>query len=1043
VPFPMTIYDRPAVALGNLATGRLGAAGMALFNPDDLSPHELKSVQERLLEKVGVQDNPFLKAITDLATNPLMWIGLAMTLHPVYGKVGRLKDITALMKKGGTYVKDTHPFLDGILSPMTASRAIWHTGFWDRMLKYFDHMKEFYDDIGGEFSKHLEWYNSVSKTGQLTARQRALIYLKAGGWDKPLRFEKIRQQLDDRSFKIINGKRISGTPLQAYYHKVFGEGSVLAPDLNRVMAAEDPHLIELSNRIRGVLDRAGRKLGLDNPKLLKDLAEKGIDLEADYMPQMVARMPVEAEAFRGKILGMDTYKKAIRRITKNYTPGILNQRMGMSLPQQAQLDLVKDALDPTMYRKIMGLEPRLIQEFKTTLHNLVQGADELSVEAVDKAMRHLNPAAVETLRQSEGVYETFLTKMRNELRAVRLLGDERLRGDNLDRLARILGAPGRYNLDAVGVVQRYMQAAAPSYAWYTRSGGKELFDIVDNHVAIAMSKMALPGNTGGERFITDFKDSLAPMLRGLKDPKEWYRQQKWMDFSYRSAEWLTREGSLQKSIPKPLRKWLTDRFTGQAGSLSEKTIGGQIAGMFYTGTLGMNLSPVSKNMMQNLITTLNVVGPEHTAKGLQEVARRMPRFLELVGKEGVEEATRRVFPGYYKYFGSEGIAAAMAAGDLVKEGTPTAGVAKGFEKVKQTIMLPFAASEKLNRFWAFYAGQSKALAELGVNRAAASREVLEQAHEAARFVTTFTQFPGGILNQPRALRGQWAPFRQFLHFPLRYMEYLYGSMRMGPDPNVRSLGIMGRTLMGSTAAYTLGKDLLGVDLSAGLAGGAMPGPGYEGSAFYPFPFVPPIFSVAGDVAMALHQGDPSRLLNTASMMVPGGLALRRGFKTFAPRYADYKNRGIDGRIPVYNESRMLIGRMSPVQLVMRGVGIKPAELQSEQDMMKYLLGQRDKIRQYRREYLEALASNDITKAQAVKREYTRKYPGLGELRVKKSDIKAVKNRHTVSRLNRTLKGFPVEARPMFQQMVEQARLIQFAEDLNEDPTGENLLNYLE
>jgi len=57
--------------------------------------------------------------------------------------------------------------------------------------------------------------------------------------------------------------------------------------------------------------------------------------------------------------------------------------------------------------------------------------------------------------------------------------------------------------------------------------------------------------------------------------------------------------------------------------------------------------------------------------------------------------------------------------------------------------------------------------------------------------------------------------------------------------------------------YEFGEKYDGVDLSSGLATGALPLPQMEGSPFYPFPIVPPAVSVLGSAVMSIDQGAQS------------------------------------------------------------------------------------------------------------------------------------------------------------------------------------------
>ena len=1022
----LNIYDRPGVALANVASGDLSGGIDAIFRPQELSPQEMQNLRERFLKHKAAK-NPFVKTVVDLATNPLMFIGLAMALHPTYGRVANAKDLLKVTKEGGKYVKDVNKFLTGIMSPFTSSRALHHTGLWDTALDFVDDSSRMSQELQDKLDDAIKWFQTNSKDGKLTTRRLILAYQKAGGWDKPLKY----RTLSDGTREVV-----SGIPMQQYYKNVFKEGEVMSEGLNQAIRNEDQALFGFAEKLRGIYDHAKTKLGLDDIEVLRDLALKGTDISPNYMPQMTTQTPLESMVFKavGGKGARRSYEKMIAQITEGYTPGIINQRMGQSLPLQSHLDEVKDVFSPTMWKKLQSLERIQVDRFRDTLRNLATVPEIATPQVIEKAMEDLNPSAVARLRKGGGMDE-FLASVQTTLRGMKSMTNPKDFEQTLNHLAQHLGAPARYSMDAASVTRRYAQVSGPTFAWYTRKGGDRLMGIMKDVQAQMQAQLFVPENNAkGLRMIYDeWNDSIIPMLRGLKDPREWARQQKWLDQAYRSSVWLSKEGTAQKLIPKPLRDWMFKNLSGQAGSLSEKTWGGMIASAYYGGALGANISPVSKNLLQNLLTTMPITGPRNLAMGISHVTGRIPKLMALGPKIGWDNAIAKVFPEYAEKFGTEGIASAMASGDLAMERRALGMARGGWDKVKKGMMMPFATSEKFNRLTAFYSAHKMALRD-GLEAADAS--------EFARRLTMQTQFTGGVLGQPKALRGVWTPFRQFMHFPMRYGEYLYGSMRMGPDPNVRSLGVLGRGLVGSATTYTIAKNFLGMDLTGGLMTGALPTPAYEGAPFYPFPFVPPLVGQVGEVARSVLTGDYSKLPAAAAIALPGGLGIRRGFKTFSPKYADYKNRTPDGRIPVYNDKNMLIGNMTPTQLFMRGIGIKPAEVQNEQDMMAYLLRHRDKIRQYRRDYLEALARNDVEQAEKVNKQFQKKYNGLGPLRVKKADIKSVRNRHTISRLNRTLKGFPEEYRPMFQQMVEQAKLAQFAQDIDNDPTGSTLMNYL-
>jgi hypothetical protein len=262
---------------------------------------------------------------------------------------------------------------------------------------------------------------------------------------------------------------------------------------------------------------------------------------------------------------------------------------------------------------------------------------------------------------------------------------------------------------------------------------------------------------------------------------------------------------------------------------------------------------------------------------------------------------------------------------------------------------------------------------------------------------------------------------------------------MGPEGKM-STGMLGRGMATSAGIYEAGKGLLGMDFSPALMFSAMPNPSFEGAPFYPFPLVPPAVGIAGSIYGGLHSGNYSQAVSNSAMLLPGGVGMRRAWKNWAPKYADYKNRQPDGKIPIYNDKGNLVGSYSPVQMVMKGLGLSPADTQKELEMTNYLVKQRDNIRNYRRLFLDELGRNNLEAAGKINREFQKEYPGVGPIQVKKSDIKAMEGRRETSRLNRIVKGIPNEYKPIFQRVIAEADLQDVAQNIESDPGS--LGNYI-
>ena len=76
--FPITAYDRPSLAFSNLLLrGNVDAATRAIFSPQSLSPKEMQTITKQLM---GGKKNPLIKTVLDVATNPLVIIGILMAI---------------------------------------------------------------------------------------------------------------------------------------------------------------------------------------------------------------------------------------------------------------------------------------------------------------------------------------------------------------------------------------------------------------------------------------------------------------------------------------------------------------------------------------------------------------------------------------------------------------------------------------------------------------------------------------------------------------------------------------------------------------------------------------------------------------------------------------------------------------------------------------------------------------------------------------------------------------------------------------------------
>ncbi len=1057
------LATNPMVILGLIMSVGLGARGSVA------SASALYKMWNGVDEVLLQPTNPLMRSLTSAFT------GLRDVAHRhVWPMIGKLVQNDQKFRRVFTHVNDKAltklVAADKTGLGLTKHRSSLVT-FW---LEEMHKLPTYTDEV---LSPEAKETLAVMLKGARNAKERAAIRLKFGT-PKP---------------------KLASSWVQGAYSKHFGKEVPMMGRLEAAMNAETPALLEYAKTIRkNVYDNAGKMFFESGGReeitgvLDREMAQRGVERLGSYSHRIMGRFKRSlGDLFQidrqTRVAGYKQMQKTMARAEDVITGRQFKSRAAGSIPHMDQVASVRTAMlekhgidifSDGMYDKFTGLAPRLEQGVKDKLTNLVQmlrtvkyqnvGVDPVvnkeARAALGAILEEAAPSAYSKLHKL-GLTDAGTGQVLSSLINAMQSTDDILM-QTIDDIAGIVGSPSEFITHSDDILRSYIASAAPTYAWYSKHAGNILggplkpgavattaIEKAREKVARNIQKLGLgealkEGLYGvqadgtaiaGPRIqfqdsISNMADDLIPMLRGTKHWKQFARDQRWRDSAVKFRQMLDPEtGSVMaKLIPESSRQWLLEAFSGARGGITESTIGGKIAGLMYTSALGLNMSPISKNVLQPLLTTLPITGSKNLAKGMGTVAKRLTKYPALAKKIGSDRAFKKLFPGYMSQFGDEHILGAMAQGDIAREGKLLGKTSASLlEKGKEVLMAPFAGSEKWNRLVSFYAGQHAGMGS-GLTKL--------QAREFAGQLTGLTQFTGGTLGQAQWARGVSAPLRQFGHFPTRYLEYLYATMRMGTDPQTRSAGALGRSMVTSAALYTIAKNALKVDISGGLMVGAMPGPSFENAAFYPAPFVPPAISAMGDVIKAFHSGDFSRLGSTAALLTPGGLAGRRAWRTFHPKFADYGSRTPDGRIPVYNDSKALIGAQTPMELTMRGLGLKPTSAVGEQQMTKYLLSQRDKIRVYRRQYLDTLAANNLEKARQINADFQKDYPSLGPLTVRKSDLTAVKNRQQISRLNRVMKGLPSDYRPLFQSMVEQATLSKIGQNIDTSPNAlENFL----
>jgi len=305
-----------------------------------------------------------------------------------------------------------------------------------------------------------------------------------------------------------------------------------------------------------------------------------------------------------------------------------------------------------------------------------------------------------------------------------------------------------------------------------------------------------------------------------------------------------------------------------------------------------------------------------------------------------------------------------------------------------------------------------------------------------------TQFTSDPINTPQVM-GPRGPMgnplvRMFLTFPIKQATgALYSFPRMGGEENYWN-GLKNTIFRGmgmSAIVYEVGKGLMGADMSRGLfasATGSLVGGDRlldKNSQILP---VPPVIDIPVGLMRGLANEDMGMLANSVARLVPGGVAINRavGLLPQMPRsplaglpgvlqkqYVDYKNPLPTGEVPVFKGDGTLVAYRKPSEIVAKSLGVDMGKWEQEGGLDNYLAKQREEILSYRQRYLQALAGNDVPKAQGVAADFQKKFKGI-PLTVTQTQVKSYLRSRVVGRTERSLDRIPPEVRWQYQKMVE-------------------------
>lgn len=975
-------YDRPGLATYNLTRGDPAAAWRSLIDPQSLSPEERAAAGDHWYPK---GDDAFSRVLRAVA-NPLVVLGAVLAMRFPYPSaknmfkwseqvagyekalapvIWRIQDARYIFK-GTKFLTYFERLLDDVKSFKTAVTEKWATGLFnaETSLGRSTTLKEHI----ASFAEMGKLYGSDNKKWAMV---RGLIekYRKAGA----LSAEEVAELGDLRGI----GELRSPGALRAMANEDAIAGAKEGLGKARTMIQETWEAATDKKKMREKFFDRLDKMGIDADEEAdymglvtqgeKGLREKGFKFREDYVPYVSNRTPSQEEEIQRMMLRSGSRTRPSIRPSTHALE--FNDQM---LPSLEDFREIQEAYTPQTGR------------------------------------------ALELVRQAR----------------IRYAGVKNAEYEAAGNTRRLL--PHReFSMRLPGVMEHYTHTMGTTYGWLMRGHGPML--------EMEAETIRRVGDPVKARIA---EESLIPLAKGRLTPGEAMNALGWSSLKHQAKEFFQNEhvqmllgGTRSEGghITSPIADWFVEQMGKPAiQNLTARNAGAKLAGYLYYSTLGMNVPSAALNLMQNLVTTSGMIEGKHLWSGLRLTLAPIDQFVNMTVKGGVplEQAFSQLWPEYSVLGSPSEIEALTAVRRALAGGGP---IRAKMETVKAAMMSMFTATERFNKLWAFNSSRIKAVAD-GLAKHIDDPEAMNFGKE----IVNITQFPGGPLNTPVGFLGLSPPLRMFSQFPSHMAQLLFGyGTTLGSGENAfkasfplvggRNFGTAGRLLLASGGIAAAGS-AMGWQVPGILEG--LPLPHGEDQPGFPFPFMPPALAVPGAVVADVltgggDEGDFARTRRAASSLVPGGVALSRLSTIMAPQlaealgreYVDWDAAMPDGTLPIFSPSGSLKGYKRPMRIVADALGWKTLTGDPEGELSSFLVKNRDRIRGYRRDYIEAIARNQPDRAMAINEEYKKAYPQLGDIAIKKTDIQAVHLRHDMSRIERILQTMPPDSRTLFGQMI--------------------------
>lgn len=574
-------------------------------------------------------------------------------------------------------------------------------------------------------------------------------------------------------------------------------------------------------------------------------------------------------------------------------------------------------------------------------------------------------------------------------------------------------------------------------------GGYSLWDLMDADLKAQSTASNL--NTHA---VTLWRKHIIPATLGIKGQDEAAHmaaasQMRESALRFANSKFMKaveRTGTYPARFVQELRAWGAD-------PMGDSTMPWQaVTKTLYASHLGLNMGSAIINLLQP-IQSVHHLGFDNTVRAygqsLQMIGQYTAERARLgtgATREQIDAARKRAFT---RAFGGRGaditsIAELGNAWDMVeKQGYGSSGrVGKPQFSVLETMMKPFQLAETLNRVVtsnAVFNEYERAGKTSGLN--------FERATQEASTAVQIMQFGSSPISRPGLFFKDFAKepiFRQFVQYGLKSFANLFtmpvmmgGTRQIGPI-EVKSrlpVTLVDLTKMAAVSAvvYEVGKSMFGIDLSRGLAFG---GPtdvigGQQAFSNKNFPmYIPPALDIGWDAVRYLGTGDSEILKDFAPRVLPGGVAIARALGAspesetlstlgLQKTYADW-SKSDSGMVPIYGSDGRYMGEYPTSDVILRAFGADMGRFNNPQELSQFLMKNRDRMRDIRRQFIAATLGNNMSAAQKIKVQYEKSF-GM-PLTVTQDQFKdAIRTREesvvmrTMNTIDKDLRGQYVEA----------------------------------